>query len=111
LGAAKSARLSTASFGGGYGYTGMMIGSFFLNITGLIGLGPQHQDIETQAGRLELWNIASKSSIRTTLGWSAKRTFGGLQLVFDSTNFQLEDEILTINSVLTFVSAGFRFEI
>jgi hypothetical protein len=102
--------LKTTSLGAGYGYTGLLTGTFFLHISVLAGLGPQQQEIQfLNAASIEKWNVSNKTSVRSTLGWSGHRTFGGLQFVFDSTNFQLENEILSFNSVLAFFFVGFSF--
>jgi hypothetical protein len=109
LGNARKAKFTTTTLGSGYGYTGILVGNFFFHITGLLGLGPQKQELITRDyGDVDTWNISAKFSLRSTLGWSARRTFGGIQVLFDSTNFQLEGENLSFNSVLTFLSIGFR---
>jgi len=109
IGNAKSAEFATAAAGAGYGYTGMISGSFFIHITGLMGIGPQWQNLVTRDnGRITETAPAAKVSMRSTLGWSGKSTFGGVQVLFDSTNFQLKEEVLTFNSVLSFLSIGFR---
>jgi hypothetical protein len=112
LGNLEEGTFQTFAVGGGYGYTGVIAGNFFIHLSGMIGIGPQQQRFQTRDfGSYDQWNGATKASMRNTIGWSGKRTFGALQILFDSTSFQLEGEILTLNSILTFLSGGIRFDI
>lgn len=110
LGNIQVAEFSTASFGGGYGYNGVLGGPWYLHISALLALGPQYQKYSTRDyGDATKVVLSSKATARVALGFSAEKYFGAVSVVSDTTFFKVDTTSLNFVSTQSFAYIGRRF--
>ena len=98
----------SAGASAGYGYT-YAYERYFVTAQGMLGLGPQFQELADNGGEYDRFNLQMKINAALAFGINRRYDFAGFQGLLDSIYGQIRDGQLASSLVSTMIYYGRRF--